>query len=106
MALGIPPQPTAPWRPYIFRVHCVVTRRWMKLRVPFAWYWFGDQNYGVPEVETGTIADSKPTPPPNLAPRLPPGTPLPGDAPPVKEEDLKPISVEAIKQMRGRLGEV
>lgn len=63
MGLGVPPQPTAPWRIYIFRVHCLITQRWMKIRVPFEWYWYGDKSYGDPEVEAGTIADRNPTPP-------------------------------------------
>ena len=54
--LGIHPQPTEPWRPYIFRVHCLVTMRWMKIRVPFAWFWYGSQEFGTPEVEMGEIA--------------------------------------------------
>lgn len=36
----------------------------MKIRVPFAWYWYGDKEFGEPEVEMGTIADANPTPPP------------------------------------------
>lgn len=63
MNLGRHPQPTAPWRPLIFRVHCVVTERWMKIRVPFAWFWFGETDYGTPEVESGTIASTQPKPP-------------------------------------------
>ena len=61
--LGQPPNPTASWRPYIFRVFCLVTKRWMKVRVPFAWFWYGEDNWGSPEIEAGTIADSVPIPP-------------------------------------------
>jgi hypothetical protein len=63
MNLGLHPQPTAPWRPLIFRVHCIVTKRWMKIRVPYAWFWKGSKEYGDPEVESGTIADASPKPP-------------------------------------------
>ena len=56
MKLGMVPQPTAPWRPYVFRVHCLVSMRWMKIRVPFAWFWWGSDEYGTPEVEMGEIA--------------------------------------------------
>lgn len=72
--LGQVPQPTAPWRIYMFRVHCVVTQRWMKVRVPYAYFWHGSEEYGRPEVEGGTLV------PPSNPARLPPGTPIPGDA--------------------------
>lgn len=90
MALGQPPQPTAPWRVYIFRVHCIVTQRWMKIRVPFAWFWYGDDEFGNPEVESGTIAASNPQPPAHLAPRLPVGTPLANDVGQLTEQELEP----------------
>lgn len=90
MNLGKHPQPTAPWRPLTFRVHCLVTQRWMKIRVPFNWFWFGDNDYGTPEVESGTIAASNPTPPAIAGPRLPPGVPAPLDAGPLPEEELEP----------------
>jgi hypothetical protein len=35
----------------------------MKVRVPFAWFWYGEDNWGSPEIEAGTIADSVPIPP-------------------------------------------
>ena len=89
MKLGIPPQPTAPWRPYIFRVHCVVTQRWMKIRVPFAWFWYGEAEYGNPEVESGTIASTNPTPP-NVR-----RVPLANDGGQLREEDLVPYQTPA-----------
>lgn len=79
MNLGKHPQPTEGWRPLIFRVHCVVTQRWMKIRVPFGWFWHGDTSFGTPEVESGTIAAANPTPPAQLGPRLPRGEMLPGE---------------------------
>lgn len=94
MQLGIPPQPTAPWRPLIFRVHCVVTQRWMKIRVPFAWFWFGETDYGQPEVETGTIASSNPTPPKSLLERAMASVPLTNDGGEVPEEELEPYVME------------
>lgn len=65
MKLGLQPQPTAPWRPYMFRVYCLITERWMKIRVPFAYYWYGSKEYGTPEVEVGSIMNNpNPKPPP------------------------------------------
>jgi hypothetical protein len=63
LRLGNYPDATAPWRHYVFRVHCVVTGRWMKIRVPFAYFWWGSKDYGMPEVEVGEIMNSNPTPP-------------------------------------------
>ena len=97
MSLGIPPQPTAPWRPLIFKVHCIVTQRWMKIRVPFNWFWFGDAEYGTPEVESGTIAAANPTPP-AIGPRLPAGTPLPNDGPTLSDTDLEPYVTPAHRE--------
>lgn len=97
MNLGRQPQPTAPWRTYIFRVHCVVTQRWMKIRIPFAWFWFGETEYGQPEVESGTIASSNPTPPAAALRRaqLPPMTNDGGELP---EEELVPYQTPAHRQ--------
>lgn len=100
MQLGIPPQPTAPWRPLIFKVHCIVTQRWMKIRVPFAWFWYGEIEYGTPEVESGTIAAANPQPP-ALGPRLPAGTPLPDDGPQQTEEELQPYQTPAHRIKQG-----
>lgn len=79
--LGQVPQPNAPWRPYVLRVHCVVTEKWMKARVPYAYFWHGDKSYGVPEVEFGVIRKNNPQP---SGPRIPPGLPVPG----MSEEEL------------------
>ena len=106
MQLGRPPQPTAPWRPLVFRVHCVVTQRWMKLRVPFAWFWYGDSEYGTPEVEAGTIHGSKLQPPEQVlaqaiermatpGPRLTAGEPPPLAGPTLPERDLVPYQTPA-----------
>lgn len=61
----------------------------MKIRVPFAWFWYGEQEYGTPEVESGTIAAANPTPP-AVGPRIPGNTPLPNDGPTMSEEQLEP----------------
>lgn len=109
MNLGKHPNPTAPWRPLIFRVHCVVTERWMKIRVPFAWYWFGETEYGTPEVESGTIASTQPKPPEQVmaqamqrmtsqGPRLPTGAPAPLDAGPLPEPALQPYQTPAYRE--------
>lgn len=103
MQLGIPPQPTAPWRIMIFKVHCLVTQRWMKIRIPFAWFWYGEVEYGTPEVESGTIAASNPTPP-AIGPRLPAGTPLPDDGPQQTEEELAPYQTPKHREPPMRQG--
>ena len=111
MNLGRHPQPTAPWRPLIFRVHCVVTERWMKIRVPFAWFWFGEPDYGTPEVESGTIASTQPKPPEQVmaqamqrmtaqGPRLPAGAPAPLDAGPLPEAALQPYQTPRYRQAK------
>jgi hypothetical protein len=74
----------------MFRVHCLVTQRWMKIRVPFAWFWAGDPEYGTPEVESGTIAASGDPVPPTVGPRLPRGEPPPLAGPVMSEGDLMP----------------
>ena len=71
-----------------FRVHCVVTQRWMKIRVPFAWFWYGEDEYGNPEVEAGTIGTGTPQPPVVQGPRLPSGEPPPLDGGMTRIEDL------------------
>lgn len=48
----------------------------MKARVPHAYFWHGNKEYGTPEVEFGVIRNSTPQPP---GPRVPPGMPIPGD---------------------------
>lgn len=102
MPLGKPPQPTADWRPYIFRVHCLVTQRWMKIRVPFAWYWYGDTEFGTPEVEAGTIASpGAPQAPASMGPRMPVGMPAPLDAGQLHEAELQNLRSLA---ERGPLG--
>ena len=82
MSIGKGPNPTAPWRTYIFKVHCVVTARWMKIRVPWAWFWEGSKEYGEPEVEMGTIANlpdaDAPRHPIGPGPRMPNTMKLPG----------------------------
>ena len=88
--LGIHPQPTEPWRPYIFRVHCLVTMRWMKVRVPFAWFWYGSQEFGTPEVEMGEIA------------RQPQMATLP-DPSIIEEEPKPPPPPETLEQKVDRL---
>lgn len=101
MQLGRHPNPTAPWRPLLFRVHCLVTQRWMKIRVPFAWFWYGETEYGTPEVESGTIASASPQPPAQAlahavqratesGPRMPVGAPPPLDAGSLPVEQLQP----------------
>lgn len=64
----------------------------MKIRVPFAWFWYGDNEYGTPEVESGTIASANPNPkpPPQALNRYPPGMPAPLHAGEVEEEELVP----------------
>ena len=82
MSIGKGPNPIAPWRTYIFKVHCVVTARWMKIRVPWAWFWEGSKEYGEPEVEMGTIANlpdaDAPRHPIGPGPRMPNTMKLPG----------------------------
>ena len=70
----------------------------MKIRVPFAWYWFGEDQYGTPEVESGTIASTNPRPPRAVDPgRYPPGTPVPHDAGPIPEERLRQLEDQLIQ---------
>lgn len=73
---------TSPWRQYTFRVHCLVTARWMKITVPQGWFWTGTADYGKPEVQAGTISGLPDAP--NVAPvrvagpRMPRGMGMPG----------------------------
>lgn len=48
----------------------------MKIRVPYAFFWEGNKEYGIPEVEFGVIKSGNPQPP---GPRVPPGMAIPGD---------------------------
>ena len=93
MSIGRGPNPTAPWRIYIFKVHCVVQARWMKIRVPHAWFWEGSTEYGEPEVEMGTIANLPdadiPRPAVGPGPRLPNTMKLPG---------MKELGLEELEQ--------
>lgn len=59
----------------------------MKIRVPFAWFWYGDASFGTPEVEAGMIAkdprraaDEPQTPRVGTPGRYPPDMPPPLDA--------------------------
>lgn len=61
----------------------------MKIRVPFNWFWFGDQEYGTPEVESGSIASTTPRPP-NLGPRMPAADRTDPPGPTLPEDDLVP----------------
>lgn len=98
MSLGRQPQPTAPWRHYIFRVHCIVTQRWMKIRVPFAWFWYGESEYGQPEVESGTIASSNPQPPAAALARRAVRVPMANDGGALPEEELVPYETPQHRQ--------
>ncbi len=67
----------------------------MKIRVPFAWFWYGDASYGTPEVEAGMIAkdprkaqDEPQTPRVGVPGRYPPDMPPPLDAGTLKPEQL------------------
>jgi len=73
----------------------------MKIRVPFAWFWYGEDQYGTPEVESGTIAAANPQPPEQVlaqlanrmtspGPRLPAGEPPPLDAGPLPAPPPEP----------------
>ena len=96
MSIGRSPNPNAPWRVYIFKVHCMVQARWMKIRVPHAWFWEGSHEYGTPEVEMGTIAGLPdadiPRAPVGPGPRLPNTMKLPG----MRELGLEELESDAL----------
>lgn len=80
----------------------------MKIRVPFAWFWFGEDQYGTPEVESGTIASSNPTPPPQALARaaaMPPGPPLHNEGPAMREAALQPYRTPRYREQEETLEE-
>lgn len=40
---------------YHFGCYCVATARWLKMRVPVMYFWFGDLSAGRPEVKFGEL---------------------------------------------------
>lgn len=61
----------------------------MKIRVPFGWFWYGDDQYGTPEVEAGTIAASNPQPPAQALARRVAQLPMANDGGALPEEELE-----------------